>query len=161
MATKFVLADALDYVSVKHRGQVRDNGVPFLVHPFGALGILMEYGVQDEEVLVAAVLHDVVEDCGVTLAELQARFGWRVASIVEEVTKKSDGSFPLKTRDGFVVKMADRLSNLNDLKSCSVEKQKRVAKKSVKLLGEYGKEMKAANTNLYCCLVDTLLDLLG
>ena len=116
----------------------------------------MRYGEMDLAVLCAAVLHDVVEDCGVSHGELRQEFGKRVAGIVDEVSKKSDGSFPLRSRDGFVVKMADRLSNLNDVCSCSPEKIERTIDKTNRLIWKHGGAMEAANPALFKRLQDAV-----
>lgn len=154
-----LLFRALCFASEKHGEQKRDNGVPFVVHPLSTMGLLMHYGEREEGLLAAGVLHDIVEDCEVSFEELESRFGKRVSGLVREVSKLPSGEFPLKSRDGFVLKMCDRFSNLNDLKSCSPEKAKRYLEKSYEFTNEYAGEMALANKYLYWDLRDFILRL--
>jgi (p)ppGpp synthase/HD superfamily hydrolase len=70
---------ALSFAAQAHARQVRKGtDVPYIVHPVGVLLVLIEAGERDPELLAAALLHDTVEDTGVTLDELRSR--WRTAS---------------------------------------------------------------------------------
>jgi (p)ppGpp synthase/HD superfamily hydrolase len=83
----------------------------------------------DEDVIAAAVLHDVIEDCGVEVQEIETRFGAPVAALVEMLTNESKGLFAHRSdrkkadlnrisdasRDVRLVKLADRLDNVRDL----------------------------------------------
>ncbi len=78
-----LVESALHYAARAHRLQVRKGSdVPYIVHPLGVMLILLEAGERDPQVLAAALLHDTVEDTGVTLAELTQHFGAEVAAIV-------------------------------------------------------------------------------
>lgn len=125
------LLAAIQFACEKHKNQRRkdQNQTPYINHPIGVMNILWnEANVRDVHVLMAAVLHDTVEDTETTEEELEKHFGAQVKSIVMECTddkslakeerkrlqivnakKKSD-----KAR---LVKMADKLYNLRDLKS--------------------------------------------
>ena len=73
---------ALAFSSAAHRGQVRKgSGAPYITHPLAVTALVGQFG-GDEDQAIAALLHDVVEDCGVAGAELERRFGERVARIV-------------------------------------------------------------------------------
>jgi (p)ppGpp synthase/HD superfamily hydrolase len=75
--------DALDLALEAHAHQVRKGtGVPYVSHLLQVVGIALEHGA-DEDVAIAAVLHDAVEDTPVTVGELRERFGERVATIVD------------------------------------------------------------------------------
>lgn len=100
-----------------HAGQQRDDGSPYVTHPLAVLGILMEHGIKDEDMLVAAVLHDCIEDCGITKHEIARDFGKDVGEIVAEVTKDVNGRFNLRTDAGLILKAADRLHNIMQLES--------------------------------------------
>lgn len=77
-----LLNDAVAFAAEKHAGQLRKgSNLPYIVHPMEVAAICAGL-TEDEEVLTAAVLHDVVEDAGVTVEEVKARFGERVAAIV-------------------------------------------------------------------------------
>ena len=81
------LDDALILAARAHRTQMRKGGdVPYVQHPVHVAIILLKHRF-DEEVVIAGLLHDVVEDCGVDPAEIRARFGERVADLVASVTE--------------------------------------------------------------------------
>lgn len=122
-----MLSDAVRLANWAHEGQTRKgSGLPYVVHPLEVAQILIRHGVEDEETLVAAVLHDAVEDTCVTIEVVRERYGERVAAIVAAVTKPDGLAKPEQARAAKellragppaarVVKMADRLSNLLDL----------------------------------------------
>ena len=124
---------ATQYAAEMHIGQFRksDKNVPYLNHPIDAMCKLVEIGhVEDAEVLAAAVLHDTVEDCkhhGASIETIQKLFGERVAGLVAEVTDdKALGKAerkrlqiehaPHKSKGAMLIKMADKLSNLGDMR---------------------------------------------
>ena len=82
MSKENLLEKAVAFAAQKHAGQHRKGtNLPYIVHPMEAAAICASF-TDDVEVLAAAVLHDVVEDAGVTVAEIGERFGSRVAAIV-------------------------------------------------------------------------------
>lgn len=106
----------------------RGKGIPYIVHPLEAMAIVSTI-TADPELLAAAVLHDTVEDTGVTLEELRAEFGERVASLVaaesdsftDETGRTLDWKerkvlalkrLTLATRDEKIVTLGDKLSNM-------------------------------------------------
>lgn len=79
-------SDAVTFAAAAHTGQVRKGtGIPYITHPLAVSGLVLEFN-GDEEQAIAGLLHDVVEDCGVSLTTLADRFGIRVAAIVEGCT---------------------------------------------------------------------------
>ena len=81
-----LVEEALDYAREMHKGQLRRSGEPYIEHPVNAAKYLADLDL-DAQTIAAALLHDVVEDCGVTVEELRARFGDDVARLVDGVTK--------------------------------------------------------------------------
>ena len=77
---------AYDYAARAHQGQVRLSGEPFIQHPVGTALYLAELNM-DATTLAGALLHDVIEDCGVTYEEVEGEFGNEVARLVDGVTK--------------------------------------------------------------------------
>jgi GTP pyrophosphokinase len=77
---------AYAFAAAKHSGQTRRSGEPYIIHPVEVTEILAELEM-DEQTLAAGLLHDVVEDCGVTVEELAREFGAEVAHLVDGVTK--------------------------------------------------------------------------
>jgi guanosine-3',5'-bis(diphosphate) 3'-pyrophosphohydrolase len=79
---------ALEFAAEKHRGQVRKDAdaTPYIQHPIALATLLWQAGIQDAEVLAAAILHDTVEDTPTTHDELEKHFNRTVADLVAEVT---------------------------------------------------------------------------
>jgi (p)ppGpp synthase/HD superfamily hydrolase len=126
------IARAVEFAAAQHGDQRRKTGVPYLEHLLEAMQILVEgAGVTSSDVLVAAVLHDVVEDTPCTLAAVAAEFGPRVAELVGWVTIPDPGPGEDRQavrqahlrrlrdapRDARLVKLADRMSNVQTLRN--------------------------------------------
>ena len=95
MTNENLLTEAVVFAARAHAGQVRKGtDVPYIVHPMEAAAVCAGL-TDDQEVLAAAVLHDVVEDAGVSVAQIEERFGARVAAIVAgESEDKREGMPP-------------------------------------------------------------------
>ncbi|XP_048376614.1 guanosine-3',5'-bis(diphosphate) 3'-pyrophosphohydrolase MESH1 [Stegostoma tigrinum] len=125
--------EAADFAANKHKNQRRKDpeGTPYINHPLGVARILAhEAGITDVVVLQAALLHDTVEDTDTTFTEIAERFGEKVRSIVAEVTDDKSLSkekrkelqiqhAPHCSYEAKLVKLADKLYNLRDLKRCT------------------------------------------
>jgi len=128
--THSVLARAVAFAAQAHDGQARKgSGLPYIVHPMEAAAIAATM-TADVEILAAAVLHDVMEDCGVTQDALARDFGARVARIVRAVSedKEPDAQGSWQKRklhtvnhmlvaadEEKIVTLADKLSNLRSI----------------------------------------------
>jgi (p)ppGpp synthase/HD superfamily hydrolase len=127
-AVQRILA-AARFAAVRHAGQKRKgvNGEPYVNHLIEVAELIAGCSeTLDADLVIAGLLHDTVEDVGVTLAELEENFGADVASLVAEVT--DDKSLPKETRKALqiknapkksrraqVIKLADKISNLRSL----------------------------------------------
>ena len=123
------LLDAALFAAEKHRHQRRKDAAasPYINHPLTVAHILAEEGgIEDPVVLIAALLHDTLEDTDTTAKELEAKFGPEITGVVLEVT--DDTSLPAKERKRLqvehapgaspkakLVKLADKIANLRDL----------------------------------------------
>ena len=88
LAQKDGIQKALLLAERAHDGQTRDDGHPYVIHPIRvAKSLLEEIGEREANILAAALLHDVVEDTRVTVAEIQEQFGPRIAELVNSVTR--------------------------------------------------------------------------
>lgn len=123
------LIDALAFAAHKHRDQRRKDvdGSPYINHPIALARVLaVEGGVRESLPLIAALLHDTVEDTETTATEIAQHFGAEVAGVVMEVT--DDGTLPEARRKALqiehaphisraakLVKLADKISNVRDV----------------------------------------------
>ncbi|MDO4430840.1 MAG: bifunctional GTP diphosphokinase/guanosine-3',5'-bis pyrophosphate 3'-pyrophosphohydrolase [Lonepinella koalarum] len=132
-----------------HEGQFRSSGEPYITHPVAVAAILAELRL-DHEAIIAALLHDVIEDTPYTEAELTAEFGKAVADIVEGVSKLDKLKFRTRqeaqaasfrkmilamTKDIRVVliKLADRTHNMRTLGALRPDKRRRIAKETLEI----------------------------
>ena len=143
-----VLQKAYEVAEQRHADQMRRSGDPYITHPLAVANILAELGM-DTTTLVAALLHDTVEDTGYTMEALTADFGEEVAHLVDGVTKldkvalgtAADGETIRKmiiamARDGrvLVIKVADRLHNMRTMRFLPPEKQARKARETLEVI---------------------------
>ena len=124
--------------------QQRHSGEPFYTHPMAVAALVLEE-TKDPDVVIGALLHDVVEDSKVPLSYIKSRFGSSIASIVYGVThmgatfrkkklnKEENEKHLLSLQDirSVQVKMADRLHNLSNIRYRSLEKQVAVAQQTL------------------------------
>lgn len=124
------LLDAASFAADKHRDQRRKDvdATPYINHPLEVARILTDAGVENVDVLMAGILHDTIEDTDTTAEELTERFGKRICGLVLEVTddKKLDKlerkrlqvvKAATKSDDAKMIKIADKIANLRDLKA--------------------------------------------
>ncbi|MBQ2680497.1 MAG: bifunctional (p)ppGpp synthetase/guanosine-3',5'-bis(diphosphate) 3'-pyrophosphohydrolase [Eggerthellaceae bacterium] len=111
-----LLEDAVAFAAQKHAGKYRKGSkLPYIVHPMEAAAICASF-TDDVEVLAAAVLHDVVEDAGVTVGEIEERFGGRVAAIVAgESEDKREGLPPADTWKVRKLEGIEHVRNADDI----------------------------------------------
>lgn len=141
------VARAYKYSEQCHQGQMRQSGDPYISHPLAVANILADMRM-DHESLMAGLLHDVIEDTGVTKGQISRRFGRTVADLVDGVSKLTEIEFETKaeqqaesfqkmtlamSRDIRVVlvKLADRLHNMRTLGVLSPEKRRRIARETL------------------------------
>lgn len=134
---------AYRFAKYGHRGQERDGGGRYFDHPREVSLLLLRQGVLDHEVIIAALLHDVMEDSFIlTWEDLEFIFGSRLCTMVKLLTKEPDlpkEDYLPRLANGmpeaWLVKLADRLHNMSTLGSCSREKQvKQVKETRLKIL---------------------------
>jgi guanosine-3',5'-bis(diphosphate) 3'-pyrophosphohydrolase len=140
---------AYEYAFAAHQGQKRESGEDYIIHPVQVAGTLLDLGM-DTTSIMAALLHDVVEDTGRSLEEIKKGFGAEVALLVDGVTKLSRLAFQSKqeqqmenlrkmflamTQDlrVIIIKLADRLHNMRTLKALPPEKQQKIARETLEI----------------------------
>lgn len=144
------LKAAYDFSAAAHEGQKRQTGEPYFIHPCAVVNVLVDLGFDDVSTLVAAFLHDVLEDTQVTADELEQKFGKEVLELVEGVTKLDKIKFVsaedeqaenlrkmffamAKDYRVIIIKLADRLHNMRTLDALKPEKQIKIATQSLKI----------------------------
>jgi GTP pyrophosphokinase len=143
------IEDAYHFSGNAHKGQFRDSGEPYISHPLAVAGILADWHL-DTQALMAALLHDVMEDTDVSKEEISQRFGKAVAELVDGVSKLDKIEFQSQevaqaenfrkmllamARDVRVIliKLADRLHNMRTLGAVPPAKQRRVARETLEI----------------------------
>ena len=145
-----MISKAYEVARNAHAGQLRKSGEPYIIHPLCVAIILADLEL-DKESIIAAILHDVVEDTVMTNEEITAEFGEEVANLVDGVTKLTRLSwsadkveiqaenlrkmFLAMAKDirVIIIKLADRLHNMRTLQYMRPEKQKEIAKETMEI----------------------------
>ncbi|MBC7733205.1 MAG: bifunctional (p)ppGpp synthetase/guanosine-3',5'-bis(diphosphate) 3'-pyrophosphohydrolase [Bacteriovorax sp.] len=139
--------EAYRFADEAHLGQFRASGEPYITHPIAVAGLCAEWKL-DAQAIMAALMHDAMEDCGVTKAELIERFGAPVADLVDGLTKLVKLQFSTReesqaesfrkmllamARDVRVIliKLADRLHNMRTMAAMTVDKRARIASETL------------------------------
>jgi len=131
-AGALLVRDAWSYARAAHEGQVRNDGVRVIDHVAGVARNLLRFGPADAELRAAATLHDVVENTPVPLAEIEERFGTRVAGMVDAVTNRPEEdaeASALRARDAgedaLLLRLCDRLDGVGRSLGRPLEKRKK------------------------------------
>lgn len=142
-----LIVRAYRFSEIAHRGQVRNSGDPYITHSVEVAKILAELGL-DTTTVVAGLLHDVIEDTDVGLADVESEFGKPTAEIVDGLTKiaklPTGGSTQERQVESYrklllsiakdarviIVKLADRLHNMRTLDYLPPEKRRRIAQET-------------------------------
>lgn len=147
---KELILRAYLFAEKAHAGHKRYSGEPYTVHLLGTANNLASFGA-DAETIAAGILHDVIEDCGVTKETLEKEFGQNVAQMVSGVSKLGDIKYTGHERYAenmrhlflavahdvrvILIKLADRLHNVKTLQYVPKEKQKRIALETLEIYG--------------------------
>ncbi len=126
--TSDTVFEAIEFAARAHRNQHRKGTmVPYIIHPLSAAHILIDYGCS-QEVVVAGVLHDTLEDTSVTIGELRERFGAKVAGLVEGASEPDRNDtwehrklhtveyLKKASADVALVSCADKLDNIRSIR---------------------------------------------
>ncbi|HIW04177.1 MAG TPA: RelA/SpoT family protein, partial [Firmicutes bacterium] len=143
------VAAALEYATLKHGGQKRVSGEPYITHPIAVANILLDLGM-DYNSVCAALLHDVIEDTDATEEDLREKFGDQITELVLGVTKLKKITFKSKEQEQaenfrkmffamakdirvLIIKLADRLHNMRTVEALSRERQEALANETLEI----------------------------
>ena len=157
-------AQAVLYTMHKHDGQTRRDGHPYIIHPLRVAESTRSIGgIDDMDVVLAALMHDLIEDTDCEWASIAMHFGDRVADLVAVLS--GDMRLPKKQRrqevldrirtapdEAKAVRLADRLDNLTDMKGFSEERREEYIRDSWKTL----EACKGANSSLEQALEEAI-----
>jgi GTP diphosphokinase / guanosine-3',5'-bis(diphosphate) 3'-diphosphatase len=146
-ASPAAISKAYEWAAEAHAGQTRKSGEPYVTHPVAVATVVAELGL-DDATIIAALLHDTVEDTKLSLADLETEFGPDVASIVDGVTKLDRIKFDSKEAQQaatirkmlvamakdlrvLIIKLADRLHNMRTIAAMPAWKQERTAQETL------------------------------
>jgi len=158
------IREAAEFGASAHKGQKRLSGEPFIAHPVAAASILADLHL-DADTIIAAILHDVIEDTPTPKDQLAARFGKDVAELVDGVTKLDQIKFKSReeaqaesfrkmllamVRDLRVVlvKLADRTHNMRTIDAMSVARRRAIARETLEIYAPIAERLGLYNLKL-------------
>ncbi len=158
------IREAAEFGASAHKGQKRLSGEPYIAHPVAAAAILADLRL-DGDTIVAAILHDVIEDTPTPKDQLAARFGAPVAELVDAVTKLDQIKF--KSREEaqaesfrkmllamvrdlrvILVKLADRMHNMRTIDAMSVQRRRAIARETLEIYAPIAERLGLYNMKL-------------
>jgi len=142
-----LIRDAYKFADEAHLGQFRDSGEPYITHPIAVAGLVADWRL-DAQAVMAALMHDAMEDCGITKTQLIERFGAPTADLVDGLTKLDKLQFSTReegqaesfrkmllamARDVRVIliKLADRLHNMRTVQAIAPDRRTRMARETL------------------------------
>ncbi|PIT91621.1 hypothetical protein COU12_02160 [Candidatus Jorgensenbacteria bacterium CG10_big_fil_rev_8_21_14_0_10_54_38] len=143
-----VVREAYEFAEEAHRAAKRESGEPYFTHCVKAAETVRDWGLDDASI-AAALLHDVVEDTAFTLKDIEKRFGSEIAFLVNGLTKLNEMRYPERDADAenlrkliiffakdirvLLIKLADRLHNMNTLAALPPERKKHFAWETIEI----------------------------
>ena len=137
-----IIEKAISFAKKYHDGQMIQTGDPFYSHPLEVAYMVSDY-LPKTNVIVASILHDVVEDTEVTVSMIVDNFSWRIAEMVDRLTRdRPDGiklsvatilnsSYQAKDKEVMLIKLFDRLHNIQTLGVKTPEKTKKIVNETL------------------------------
>ena len=139
----FDLINKAIYWAKKYHGdQKRKSGEPYYSHPLEVAYMISEHNLKTD-IIVASILHDIIEDTEVTVGMIFDNFGWRIAEMVDRLTRdRPDGTkltieeiitnaYQKQDKEVLLIKLIDRLHNIQNIESINSEKQKELAEETL------------------------------
>jgi len=150
-----IARDAITMIKYAHQGKRRKSGEPFYTHPLQVAMILLTV-TKDPDAILAALLHDVVEDTALSLDQIAYQYGRRVAYLVQKLTHldptgkkttltKAENHAQLaaaENKEAVLIKLADRLHNMRTIRCHKPEKQRYIAQETLEFYLPLGKHIR-------------------
>jgi GTP diphosphokinase / guanosine-3',5'-bis(diphosphate) 3'-diphosphatase len=141
--------EAYKFADEAHLGQMRESGLPYITHPLAVAGLCADWKL-DAQAISAALMHDAMEDCGITKTELIERFGAPTAEMVDGLTKLDKLQFSTREQSQaesfrkmllamardvrvILIKLADRLHNMRTMQAMTPERRTRIARETLEI----------------------------
>lgn len=133
---------AIHWAKKYHGDQKRKSGEPYYSHPLEVAYMISEHNLKTD-VIVASILHDIIEDTEVTVGMIFDNFGWRIAEMVDRLTRdRPDGTkltieeiitnaYQKQDKEVLLIKLIDRLHNIQNIESINSKKQKELAEETL------------------------------
>ena len=145
----FLIKEAYLFAKEAHKNQKRSSGEAYITHPVAVAEILLDMKL-DSQSIIAALLHDVIEDTKITRDDIAEKFGPTIADLVEALSKLDRLKFTSKEEAQaqnfqkmimamvldirvILIKLADRLHNMQTIRHLAIEKRKRIAKETLEI----------------------------
>ncbi len=170
MGNEILWMKAIAFAARAHDGQLRKDGVtPYVSHPFRVCMTLRDvFGVEDEDMLAAAALHDTIEDCGVDFDDINKEFGLCVADFVSKLSKDTRLQYEIREEAYFkqlreasdevkLIKLADVYDNLIDSENAGSES---FVKKTAAKTESYLKNFSGSNNEEVLGAMDLVRELM-
>lgn len=159
MNETYMYIKALNFAALKHKGQERKGGLPYITHPVAVSELVREYGI---DYRLTALFHDLLEDTDASEAEILALSNLQVLNAVRLVTKTKECTMSeyisgIKTNDiAMVVKTADRLHNLKSAVVTDEEFKRRYIADTIKWYWDFSQSIREATAELAATLNEPL-----
>lgn len=165
--------EALEYATMKHRGQYRTDGTEYITHPIRVANYVSDFKESKniETLLASAYLHDTLEDTDATYYDLVGKFGSQIASIVLELTNDEDLKkligktkyLEIKMKNmsswALVIKLCDRLDNVSDLMDRDEKFRNKYVRETAEILDYLLNNRELSSTHL--CIIKRIMDCLN
>jgi guanosine-3',5'-bis(diphosphate) 3'-pyrophosphohydrolase len=138
-----IINKAIHWARKYHGTQMRKSGEPYYTHPLEVAYIISEHTIPTTNLIVVSILHDIIEDTEVTAGMILDNFGWRIAKMVDALTRDRPDGTKLSVaeiinnaiekgdKEVLLIKVMDRVHNLQNIKYLKKEKQISTAKESL------------------------------
>lgn len=162
------MEEVIEFAKKKHKGQFRKfSKDPYIIHPIRVANILKNINEKDD-VIMAAYLHDTIEDTNTTYEEIKDKFGLIIANLVKELTKNRSeiekigkvkyliNKINNMSIDALTIKLADRLDNVMELSKSDQEFKEKYEEETIEILDKLNRKLNPNQKILYNLIMNKL-----